>query len=121
MTAKTVKSKKAKGMKFQKEIVQKLLSTFSELTENDIRSIPSSVPGTDIWLSERALKKIPLDVEAKAQEKLNIWGAIKQVELRCKLNLIPVVIFKKNHTQPYVCLNLNDFLKILERYAINEM
>lgn len=110
-----VRSAKNKGMKFQKEIVNHILSIFEDLTHRDVRSIPSSVSGTDIWLSEKASKRIPLDVEAKCQESLNIWAAIKQVEDRCPKDKMPVVIFKRNRTNPYVCIGLDNFLTMLER------
>jgi len=111
--AKTVASRKQKGMRFQKKIIEKILFQFPDLTKNDIRSIPSSVPGPDLWLSERAKRRIPIDWEAKCQEHLDIWSAIKQVEIRCK-NDIPIVAFSRNRSKSYVCLGLENFLTILE-------
>lgn len=117
MTANNPRTRKAKGMILQKYIVERLLSYFPELTTNDIRSVPSSVPGNDIWLSEKAKRRIPLNIEAKNQEKFNIWQAIEQVESRANKHDLPIVIFKRNRTRPYVCIELENFLQLLERYT----
>lgn len=115
MTAKTPRTRKAKGARFQKQVVGAILNVFRDLTIHDVRSIPSSVPGPDIWFSEHARNRIPLDIECKAQERFDIWSAIQQAEERGKDNIIPSVFFKRNRSKPYICMNINDFLRILER------
>jgi len=115
-----VQSKKQKGRKLQNEIVEAFLNEFSNLTENDIVGTSMGKAGTDIQLSEKALDYIPIDVEAKYQENLNIWGALKQVIERVENRLknkpehkqkIPAVIFRRNRTDTFICLKFNDFLK----------
>jgi hypothetical protein len=111
VTASTPRSRKSKGMGFQKKIVEMILQFFPTLTENDVRSIPGSVPGTDIWLSEEAFKQFPYALEAKRTEKLNIWSAIEQAEQNSRKGT-PVVVFKRNRSDIYCCLKFNDFLKL---------
>ena len=115
MTANTPASRKAKGASFQKDIVSFLLKTFPSLTDSDVRSVPSSVPGTDIWLSSEALKKFNYDVEAKRTESFNVWAALKQCEDRTtKSKRTPLVVFKRNRSDTYCCLKFEDFLKLVE-------
>lgn len=82
-----------------------------ELQDGDIWITPSGVPGVDINFSPLAKKRYPLACEAKNVEKINIWAALKQAEAR-KDQGIPVVIFKRNRTGMYICLSLDDFLRI---------
>lgn len=113
--AKTVASRKAKGRRGQQEIIDKLLATFPELTTNDLRSIPGSVPGPDVWMSEAAQKILPYDIESKNVEKLNIWAALEQVVSRGSEKLTPLLIFKRNNSKTYACLDFDDFLKLLKQ------
>jgi len=113
-----IRSAKNKGMRLQKEICQKIIDKF-KLRNSDIRSIPGSVPGNDIWLSNEAHNKFPFNVEAKNQEHLNIWKAIKQVEERT--NLIadyPLVVFSRNRSDTYCCLKFNDFLNLIDKESL---
>ena len=93
--AKTVASRKAKGRNLQHIVRDKLLEAFPKLSEDDIVSVPSSVNGRDIMLSEEAQKQIPFSIECKNQERLQIWAALKQAEDNAK-DLIPTLIFKRN-------------------------
>lgn len=116
MTANNSRTRKAKGMGFQREVIDLILSYFPELTENDVRSVPSGVKGSDILLSEYATGMIPYDFECKRAEKLNIESAFTQVEKRTiESGKIPALVFRKNRTTPKVCLHLGDFLYLLHR------
>lgn len=113
-----IRSAKAKGMNFQREVVDLILTYFPDLTESDIRSIPSGVPGEDIWLSEAAKERLPIDFECKRTERINIWEAIAQVEKRCsKSGKMPVVVFRRNRSDPMVCIGLKEFLQLIERFT----
>jgi hypothetical protein len=124
--ATTTASRKAKGRHCQQEIVKAILATFQGvLTENDVRSTPMGTQGDDVWLSEKALSILPLSIEAKAQEKLNIWGAIKQVFDRTPMEEgvykhIPTVIFKRNRSDIYCCLPLTDLLILFKKLNYRE-
>lgn len=114
MTANKPSTRKAKGRTFQQTVVKLLLNAFSSLTENDIRSTPMGTQGSDVWLSEEALKQFNYDVECKNVESLNIWNALKQCEERTeKSKRTPLVVFKRNRSDVYCCLKFDDFLKIL--------
>lgn len=118
MTANTPRSRKSKGMQFQKEVIGYILDYFPDLTENDLKSIPSGVPGEDIWVSEVGKRRLPCDFECKRTERLDLWKSIAQVEKRCeKTGKIPVLVFRKNRSNPMVCIGLQEFLQMLEEYT----
>jgi len=108
-----MRSAKSKGRGFQKFVATKIRETFG-LEERDVCSSPASVTGEDIILSERAKKVFPYSVEAKCSEQLNIWKAIEQSKSNSK-GKEPLVIFKKNFNEPYVCIKLDSFLKLIKR------
>lgn len=51
--------------------------------------------------------------EAKNQESLNIWNALKQAIRDCPLRKTPLVVFTRNFSDNYVTLRLSDFLDLL--------
>lgn len=81
------------------------------LTSNDIRSTSMGASGVDIQMSEAALAVYPFAIECKAQEALNIWAALAQAEEN-RGSHIPLLCFKRNRTDTYVALKLQDFLDL---------
>ncbi len=108
-------SAKAKGRNAQKEVRDRLLFHARDLTENDIRSTSMGASGVDILLSEAALRIYPLAIEVKCQESLNIWAALEQAEQQRSRQLTPILCFKRNRSEMYVALKLED---LLERYEL---
>ena len=51
--------------------------------------------------------------EAKNQESLNIWNALKQAIRDCPVIKTPLVIFTRNFEDQYVAMRLGDFLNLL--------
>ena len=129
MTANTPQSRKQKGRLFQQQIAKAILDFFPELTENDVKSTSMGKPGSDLELSEKALRMLNIEPECKFQEKLNVHNAMKQVIDRLNkkkpkqfknvdtmvktILKIPVLFFKKSYSEPYVCIRLDDFLSLL--------
>lgn len=107
-------SAKQKGRSGQQLVRDKLLANAPHLTTNDIRSTSMSVPGVDIQMSEAALKTYPYSIEVKVQEALNIWAALAQAEEN-KGNHTPIVCFRRNRTEMFVALKLDDFLKLTKK------
>ena len=114
MTANTPQSRKAKGRRFQQEVVRALLEQFPELTENDLKSTSMGKPGADIEMSQKALDILGIEPECKFVEKLNVHEAFKQTEVRAeKKGLIPVLFFKRSRSKPLACIELNVLLQLL--------
>jgi hypothetical protein len=112
--AKTPRSRKAKGRRFQQEVRDKLLEEFKDhLEPDDVRCTIMGQSGEDIILSPAARKLIPYSIEAKNQEKLNIWSALEQAESNCKSGIEPVLAFKRNNSKAYAVISLDHFIKLM--------
>ena len=104
-----IQSAKAKGRRLQQQIASDILNAFPALEDDDVRSTSMGAHGEDVQLSPRARDIFPYSIEAKNQERLNIWSAIEQAKTNCK-GLNPLVIFHKNHETTYVALPWKHFL-----------
>jgi hypothetical protein len=105
------KSAKAKGRNLQKVVAEIIQKKFG-LESRDVVSTPASVVGEDLLLSKKAKKAFPYSVEIKNQERLNIYKAIEQSKSNAG-NRIPLVIFKRNRDEIYVCFELKRFLEMV--------
>ncbi len=107
-------SAKAKGRQFQQAIRDLILSVFTQLEPDDVRSQPMGAPGEDIMLSpaaRRLLKGIQVECKNCAAISVNAW--LKQAAEHGVH--IPVVFFKPGRAQnPLVVLDAEDFLKLLK-------
>lgn len=105
-------SAKAKGRRACAEVRDSLFAfADGSIPFEDIQVTSSGVTGEDLKLSRLAREKYPFTFEVKNQEKINIWSSIKQAESHAEYGLIPVLCFKRNNTDPYICMSLHDFLK----------
>jgi hypothetical protein len=107
------RSGKAKGRRLVSELREAILQAFPALQPDDIQPVPTSVGGEDLKLSPAARKYWPFSVECKNQEKLNIHEAVSQAERNAKDNVIPIVVFRRNHSKPWVAINLEDLLTLM--------
>lgn len=112
-----VQSCKAKGRRLQQTIVKDLLSVFPSLNEDDIRSTSMGANGEDVLLSSAAKKEFPYSVEAKNQERLNIWSAIEQAKANSN-GLTPIVVMKRNNEVPHVVMNWKSFLELVAKKEV---
>lgn len=114
----TIKSRKAKGRSFQREVARWIREFFG-LSDSDIRSTAASVGGEDLLFSDFARIKFPFSVECKKQEKLNIWKAIEQAKKNAGKH-IPIIVFARNHSETYVTIDLDSFL-VLTKYGTSAL
>jgi len=105
-------SAKAKGRLLQKVVAELIRKRFN-LEDRDVCSTPASVTGEDILLSEKAKKLFPYSVEVKNQERLSIWSAIEQANSNSN-GREPIVVFKRNRSGIYVCLEFDKFLDMIK-------
>lgn len=108
------RSAKAKGRRLSTLVKQEILELLEEygIQDADITVTPAGVNGPDLIFSPKALEIFPFDVECKNQERLNIWSAIAQVEVRRVRTLIPVIVFSKNRQKPWIAMELEQFSRI---------
>lgn len=52
-------------------------------------------------------------IEVKRQEALNIWKALEQAEGDAAEGMIPTVHFRRNRSDWYVALRLDDFIRLM--------
>lgn len=109
------RSAKSKGRRLQQEMRDKILAAFPELEPDDVRSTSMGASGTDIQLSPAARKLFPYAVECKNQENISIWSALEQAENNSTDTQSPILVFKRNHSDTYVALKFEDFMKLLTR------
>lgn len=110
--ATTVQSRKQKGRVLQQWVRDTLFSLYEHLEPDDIRSTGMGQSGEDLQLSPLARKSIPLSIECKNQEKLNLWESYEQAKLNSK-TYEPIVVFKKNHKKPLIAVDAEYFFKLL--------
>lgn len=103
---------KGKGRRFQQEVRDDLIREF-RLNPVDLQSTAMGQSGCDIYLSQAARDTFPFAVECKNVELLNIWTAMKQCEANAeKVGLRPLLVFRRNRTDPRAVLRWQDFLAI---------
>lgn len=110
---KSPRSAKAKGRRLQNQVRDELRVAFPFLEEDDIKSQIMGVCGEDIVLSPAARKFIPYSIECKNVERLNLWQCLKQAEGNTKEGCSPALIVKRNHSQPYVTITLEDWIELV--------
>jgi hypothetical protein len=108
-------SAKAKGRRLQQKVANSILDTFPELQPADCFSTSMGCPGEDIKLSTAARALVPLSLECKNTERLNLWGALDQCTQNCPSFAEPCVVFSKNNAKTYATVEWNFLLKLLRR------
>lgn len=106
-------SAKAKGRRLQDAIRTAILARFPSLEGDDVKCAIMGESGEDIHLSPAARKLFPFSVEAKNQERLNIWDALKQAEENAKPGAAPLVVFKRNRSKTYAAVDFDDLLRLM--------
>jgi hypothetical protein len=69
---------KAKGRRLAVELRAVILAAFRDLEPDDVRVTSGGANGPDLLLSPAAQRCLPLAIETKCTERLNIWEAIEQ-------------------------------------------
>ncbi len=109
------RSRKNKGKRLQKEVQALLLEKTEKygLVSGDIENTVMGESGRDIKLSPAAEKIVPFDIECKNQEKLNIWSSLEQAEDNVKEGRIPAVVFRRNRSKTYICIEFDKLVDLL--------
>lgn len=105
-------SAKAKGRNCANEVKALIHQLFPELGEEDVIRTSGGQTGEDIVFSPRARGVLPISIEVKCQEALNIWKALQQAEDNSK-DWQPVLIFRRNRSKLYACIEAAELLALL--------
>ena len=75
---------------------------------------PSGINGRDLSFYGVAKDKFPYAIECKNQETNKVmWDWVDQANKHVgQTSDIPLVVFSKNHEEPYVVLSFDHFLKL---------
>jgi hypothetical protein len=92
---------KNKGRKFQQRIARSIVEAFPHLQDDDAISTSMGAGGEDIRLSTAARKALPLSVECKCQEKLNVWSCLEQANANTPAGATPCLVFSRNRAHTY--------------------
>lgn len=97
-------SAKAKGRRLQQKIAQSIVDAFPHLEPDDAVSTSMGCGGMDVRLSPLAQRTIPLAIECKNQERLNVWACLEQAEKNTPDGMDSCLIFSRNHARTYAVL-----------------
>ena len=106
-------SAKQKGRLLQQKVRDLILENFKDLEEDDVRSTSMGASGEDVLLSPKARKHFPFSIECKNQQKISIWASLKQATENAGKHT-PLLIFKRNRSKIYACLELKDLMKLVK-------
>ncbi len=104
-----VKSGKAKGRKLQNLVVADLIQVLG-LDPTLVRPAIMGEGGEDV---KDYSGKLPISVECKNTEKLQVWNALDQAQENAPAGKEPVLVFKKNRKEPHAVISWKYFLKLL--------
>ena len=92
---------KSKGRRLQQQVAKSILETFPHLTDGDVYSTPMGAPGEDVRLSPLARSSLPLSLECKCVERLNVWSCLDQAAANAPDGITPCLIFSKNRSPTF--------------------
>ena len=108
--AKTPKSKKAKGMRFERECAKRI----EEVLGVSAKRTPLSGAITD-WKGDITTYSLPVSWECKNQERLNFRDAFRQAVSQASGSQMPVLLTSRNNDkQVLAVLNFEDLLLLMD-------
>tara|TARA_B100000287_G_scaffold428500_1_gene480024 strand:- start:72 stop:410 length:339 start_codon:yes stop_codon:yes gene_type:complete len=105
-------SAKAKGRRLQ-QWFRDLLIEKLDIHPEDVESRSMGAGGEDLIMARAAREKFPFSIEAKNQEKLNVWEAYKQATENSG-DYEPLVVLKRNNHKPLVLIDAESFVKLIK-------
>lgn len=104
-------SAKAKGRRLQQQVRDAILTKFSILEPDDVKSTSMGAGGEDVQLSPAARKLVPFNIECKARAKIAIYEWFEQAKGHGQLS--PCLIVKADRKDPLVVISLPHFLELI--------
>jgi len=114
------RSGKAKGRLGQNEIRDKLLETFPEFEQDDIKGCVMGDTGEDIQFSPAARKKLPLSIEVKRRKSglQTAYNYMEQASFHNKGE--PVVCYRSDRKPWIVMIGLDHYAQLLRSWNDNK-
>ena len=95
---------KSKGRRLQQKVANSILESFPHLGPDDVVSTSMGAPGEDVRLSPLARTAVPLSIECKCVEKINVWACLEQCERNAPPDTTPCLVFSRNRSPTYAVL-----------------
>lgn len=92
---------KSKGRRLQQRVAASILEAFPQLADGDVFSTSMGAPGEDVRMSPLARSVLPLSIECKCVERLNVWAALEQARANTPTGAEACLIFSKNRSPTY--------------------
>ena len=108
-------SAKSKGRRHQQRIVRSILEAFPHLQDDDVVSTSMGCGGEDIRMSPLARTSLPLSIEAKCQERLNVWSCLEQCNKNAPQGATPCLVFSRNRSPTYAVVPWDLLLELYKR------
>lgn len=75
-----------------------IMEAFPELGDGDAVSTSMGANGEDIRMSPAARRCVPLSIECKNVEKINIWSCLEQASSNAPEGVPPCLVFTRNRS-----------------------
>jgi hypothetical protein len=105
---------KSKGRRLQQKVARSILDAFPHLEEDDVHSTSMGAPGEDIQLSTAARNALPLSIECKCVERLNVWQCIEQAQSNAPSGATPCLVFSRNRSPTYAVVPWEKLLELFQ-------
>lgn len=104
---------KAKGRRAANEVKALIHDIFPELDDSDVFRERGGQIGEDIKFSSKAREILPISIEVKNVEALNIWKALEQCEDNAQ-GYIPVLFFRRNNSKLYAAIEADELMALFK-------
>lgn len=106
---------KSKGRRLQQRIAASIVEAFPHLTSDDVVSTSMGAGGEDVRLSATARRALPVSVECKCQERLNVWSCLDQARNNAPSGATPCLVFSRNRSPTYAVVPWEVLLDLYRR------
>jgi len=95
------------------------MDAFPELGDGDAVSTSMGAGGEDIRMSPAARERVPLSIECKNVEKINIWGCLEQASKNTPQGASPCLVFTRNHSPVWAVVSWDLLIDLFRRVRCN--
>lgn len=106
------RSAKAKGKRLQNDVRDLLLSIFTSLKPDDVRSTTMGESGEDVLLSTAARQLVPFQIECKNKAQIAVYGWYAQAKTHGEHE--PLLVIKQDYSDPLVVVDAKLFFNLLK-------
>ena len=106
---------KSKGRRLQQKVAASIVRAFPQLADDDAVSTSMGAPGEDVRLSPRARAVLPLSLECKCVERLNVWAHLEQAQRNAPKGTTPCLVFSRNRAPTYAVVPWDVLLDLFVR------